>query len=65
MDLIATTASNEWCGEVKKQMKMRRMTCRDLAASTGWSESTVKKYINGLYTNDNPRADIERALGMR
>lgn len=57
--------TDEWMGEVRKQMKRRHMTCRDLAAASGWSESTVRKYINGLYHNDNPRGDIEQALGMR
>lgn len=60
----SNTTTLEWKAEVRKQMKLRGMTCRDLAAASGWSESAVKKYISGLYHNDNPRRDIERALGM-
>lgn len=60
-----TTVTPEWMGEVRKRMKVNSMTSRDLAAACGWSESVVHKYINGLYYNDNPRADIEIALKMR
>ena len=44
-----TTVTPEWMGEVRKRMKVNNMTSRDLAAACGWSESVVRKYINGLY----------------
>lgn len=53
-----TTVTPEWMGEVRKRTKVNNMTSRDLAAACGWSESVVRKYINGLYYNDNPHADI-------
>lgn len=49
-----TTVTPEWMGEVRKRTKVNNMTSRDLAAACGWSESVVRKYINGLYYNDNP-----------
>ena len=60
-----TTVTPEWMGEVRKRTKVNNRTSRDLAAACGWSESVVRKYINSLYYNDNPHADIEIALKMR
>lgn len=62
--MVKSKAVKEWEGEVKKQMKLRDMTGRDLAKASGWSESAVRKCISGHYHNDNPRVPIERALGI-
>ena len=40
------------------------MTYEKLAKMTGYSESTIRKYMCGLYANDKPRERIERVLGM-
>ena len=59
-----TTVTSKWIGEVKKRLSIRGMTYEKLAKMTGYSESTIRKYMCGRYSNDNPRERIERVLGM-
>lgn len=62
---MQTTITPEWKGEVRKRMTILGMTYEKLAEDTGYSDSTIRKYMCGLYTSDKPRERIERVLGMR
>ena len=63
---MQTTVTPEWECEVRKRMKILGVkNYTVLAEMAGYSESTVRKYMCGCYTNDNPRMGIEQALGMR
>ena len=55
----------EWKAEVCKRKKLLGLNNRTLALRAGLSKSAVDKYLSGNYPNEQPRAQIEHALGMR